>query len=302
MNKQKLLVGALLLSCFWACSPVGTDAIALGDENPSVNAPLYDVGTIINEPLRINYANGNKKITIYGEIIAPKGYEKQPLPLVILATGFGGSLDFVASQYAEAIAKEGFITYSFDFYGGNVGSRSGGTMQEMSVFTQTDDLVAVLNHLSGLPFVDKNAVFLLGYSQGGLVSAIAAAENTKKVKGAVLLNAAFSLPDFARYLFKSVDDIPQTISFEGHTLGKVYFERLLSYDIYAQLPAFKNEVLLIHAQNDELIPLLYAEKAHQIYPKSELRIIKGATHLFSEQENTTLFPFIKSYLKRNTTK
>ncbi len=254
---------------------------------------------IVTEVLRIPYQNGNKTINIYGEITAPEGYQNQPLPTIILSPGFGNNLNFIANQYAERLAKLGYVTYSFEFYGGNHGSRSGGQMTEMSPFTEAEDLTAVLDNLREKPFVDKNNIFLLGFSQGGVVSTITATESKEKVKGLILMNAALVLFDDARALFKSVDEIPEYVDFRGNRLGRIYFERSLSYDIFQTMPNFDKEVLIIHGEQDEVVPVSYAERAKNTFPKAELNIISGGRHIFSASQNNTLFPFIQNYLARN---
>lgn len=52
----------------------------------------------------------------------------------------------------------------------------------MSVFTEVDDLDAVVNILKNQNFVDKNNIFLLGQSQGGVVSTIEGANLRKRLK------------------------------------------------------------------------------------------------------------------------
>ncbi len=302
MNKY-LIFTILSAILFIACSKKNNLQIQNTDTDSQqeTSDPLnLDVNSIITEPLRIPYTNGNKNISIYGEIVAPKGYENQAMPLVIMSPGFGNNLNFISSQYATAIAQQGYITYSLEFYGGNHGSRSGGQMTEMSPFTEAEDLTAVLNALAEKPFVDKNNIFLLGFSQGGVVSAIAAMENKDKVKGAILMNAAFVLFDDAKALFKSVDEIPEYVDFRGNRLGKIYFERSIGYDIYETMSEFDKEVLIIHGQNDEIVPLSYAERAKNTFPRAELRVIAGGKHIFTASQNNSLRPFINDYLKRNT--
>lgn len=58
-------------------------------------------------------------------------------------------------------------------------------------------------------FVDTDHIFLLGASQGGMVSAITAAEHTKEIRGLMLLYPAFVLVDDAKERFQSVDEIPE---------------------------------------------------------------------------------------------
>lgn len=66
--------------------------------------------------------------------------------------------------------------------GRNKNSRSGNDTLKMSVFTEVDDLDAVVNILKNQNFVDKNNIFLLGQSQGGVVSTIKGANLRKRLK------------------------------------------------------------------------------------------------------------------------
>lgn len=288
-----LLSATLFLSCSRSND---NDNLVVENISPIVENPNIDTNNIITEVLRIPYQNGDKTINIYGEITAPQGYQNQNLPIVILSPGFGNNLDFISSRYAERIARLGFITYCFEFYGGNHGSRSGGAMTEMSPFTEVDDLTAVVNAISEKTFVDKDNIFLMGYSQGGVVSAITASENVDKIKGLILMNAALVLFDDAKSLFKSVDEIPDLVNFRGNTLGKIYFERSISYDIFDVLPNFNKKTLIIHGDRDNVVPVSYAQRAFNTFPNSQLEIISEAGHIFSTTQDNNLFPFISNYL------
>ena len=76
----------------------------------------------------------------------------------------------------------GLQVYVFDFCGGSKKSRSGGTMLEMSIFTERDDLNAVIDFIAARPEVDKKNLFLLGESQGGCVSGITAPSHMDQLK------------------------------------------------------------------------------------------------------------------------
>ena len=123
----------------------------------------------------------------------------EKLPAVIFSHGFGGNYR-VGAQYAEILAENGYAVYCFDFCGGSPGSRSDGSTLEMSVFTEKDDLDAVIETIRGLDYIDGDNIFLMGSSQGGAVSAIAAAERKEDIRGMILLYPAFVLADRASYL------------------------------------------------------------------------------------------------------
>ena len=75
-------------------------------------------------------------------------------------------------------------------------------------------------------FVDAEQIFLLGASQGGVVSAITAAEHTDEIRGLILLYPAFVLIDDAKERFARVDEIPEKYFHMWMTVGKTYFENL----------------------------------------------------------------------------
>ena len=81
---------------------------------------------------------------------------------------------------------------------------------DMSIFTEQEDLEAVLSMIQNLEYVDTDHIFLLGSSQGGLVSAITAADHRDEIAGAVLLYPAFVLVDDAKERFDRPGDVPET--------------------------------------------------------------------------------------------
>ena len=65
----------------------------------------------------------------------------------------------------------------------------------MTVFTEIKDLESVLSKARTLKRVDKNKIFLLGTSQGGLVSALTASKNSSKVRGLILMYPGLNMAD-----------------------------------------------------------------------------------------------------------
>ena len=221
--------------------------------------------------------------TIVGKLLAPKGYENHKLPLVILSHGFGNTYDFI-EPYAQKLAQQGFLVYIFDFVGGSHNSRSGGSMTDMSVFTEQEDLTAVLKQLRKESYVDESRVFLAGYSQGGVVSALTAADNPDLVKGLITLNGAYVLFNDARTLFATKADIPETYNHRGTILGRTYFENLLDFDLPAHLKKYKGPALIIQGNEDDIVPMSEAEAARDALSQSSLVELDGAGHILNEEE------------------
>lgn len=234
---------------------------------------------------------------IYGVIYVPKNAGEK-MPAVIFSHGFGGNYQ-VGAQYARALAERGIVAYCFDFCGGSPGSRSDGSTLEMSIFTEQADLEAVIHMMQKLPYVDNSNLFLMGSSQGGAVSAITAAAHKEEIKGAILLYPAFCLVDMTKERFDSVEDIPDTYFALWMTVGRAYAEKLLDYDIYEVIPGYDKDVLMIHGDADDIVPLSYSEHALEVYQSSELKVIPGAGHGFYGEDAELAIGYMLDYLNEH---
>ncbi|HIR12931.1 MAG TPA: alpha/beta fold hydrolase [Candidatus Choladousia intestinavium] len=232
---------------------------------------------------------------IYGVIYIPKDAGEK-IPAVIFSHGFGGTHQ-TGTMYAEALAGRGYVVYCFDFCGGAPGSRSSGSTLEMSVFTEQRDLEAVLSMIQGLDYVDTDNIFLMGTSQGGVVSALTGAAHPDEIRGMVLLYPAFVLVDNANEMFRTPEEIPETYFFMWMEVGRAYFEPLLGYDVYDAAASYDKDVLLIHGDSDSIVPLSYSEQAVEAYPSAKLRVIPGAGHGFYGEEARQATDWILEYLQ-----
>lgn len=242
------------------------------------------------------YANRDDN-QIYGVVYVPQGAGEK-MPTVIFSHGFGGNYQ-VETPYAEALAAKGYVVYCFDFCGGSPGSRSDGSTLEMSVFTEQADLEAVIRMMQEQPYVDNSNIFLMGTSMGGAVSAVTAAANEDVIQGAILLYPAFVLVDDANEQFQSTEDIPDTYYHLWMTVGRIFAEDLLDYDIYGAIAAYKKDVLLIHGDADSIVPLSYSEKALEAYDSASLEVLPGAGHGFYGDDFTQAVEWTLAYLERN---
>jgi len=218
--------------------------------------------------------------TIYGELMRPAG-TRGPLPTVICCHGFGANYMLCKMTMAKCFAMSGLQAYVFDFHGGNLRSRSGGKMTNMSIFTERDDLNAVIDAVASLPDVDPENLFLLGGSQGGCESAITAPYHKDQIKAMVLYYPAFCIPEDAQKRHATVDDIPKTEKVFGMRVGKVYSEKLLDYDVFKEIAAYDKPVLIIHGDADKVVPIEYGKRAEAVYEDVEFITMEGEDHGFS---------------------
>ncbi|WP_051688671.1 alpha/beta hydrolase family protein [Butyrivibrio sp. AE2032] len=241
------------------------------------------------ETLEVVKDNGKM---IRGVIVRPDG-DGEKYPAAIFSHGFG-------SNYSELIhhgtgyAENGIVCVFFDFCGGGEESTSDGTMLEMTVLTEADDLEAVMDTVLELPYVDRDALYLQGESQGGFVSAIVGDRRKEDVKGLLLWYPAFVIPDDSKERFKA-----GITNVFGHELSDAYDKVAKDIDVNILQRNFGKPVLLIHGDKDDVVPIEYSRTAAANYGYATLREIQGAGHGFNGQDSDDAremsIAFIKIY-------
>ena len=237
----------------------------------------YDQGYMVEET---TFLRDGKHI--YGKLFLPQG--EPPFPLVILAHGFNGNFDKV-EPYARAFAENGIAACEFDFIGGGEGSRSEGSIRNMSVLTEAADLNAVIDSLKQRKKFDPERVFLLGRSQGGFVTAYIAEERPQDIRAMILLFPGFVISDDMREIAPNPEEIPETLELMGATIGRIYLEDAISVDIYEKMGNYSGDVLIFHGTADNIVPISYSERAVTAFPSAELVIIEGAGHGFTGEDD-----------------
>ena len=233
--------------------------------------------------------------------------EKQPA--VILS--HSSSLTHEAMKgYASAIAKMGFAAYCFDFCGGSDKSKSDGKTDEMTVFTEVEDLRAVVKTVKSLDYVDSSNVCLLGSSQGGLVSALLADECPDDFAGMILFYPAFNIPEMVKMFsgFGGFGDFGGMMS-----MSEAYINSIKDFDVWSHIGKFSKPVCIIHGTADMIVPISNSEKAVGLYPSATLNKIEGANHGFnaanlgsmgsmmgaSADYDSVVMPIVESFLSRH---
>lgn len=216
---------------------------------------------------------------IYGQVYIPSGDASQ-YPTTIIGHGFESSYSFTAS-YAEYLAKAGIAAYVFDFCGGSSHSESDGSMKDMSVLTERADMETVLNEILQYDFVDTDNVFLMGESQGGMVSALLAAKRSEDVKGLVLFYPALVIPDHARSNYSDASQVPENPTALGTMVGRRYFTDVIDMNVYDEIKGYEKDVLIVHGNSDNIVPISYSERAVEEYSSAQLLVIDGAGHGFA---------------------
>lgn len=201
-------------------------------------------------------------------------------PLVIFSHGYNGTQEG-AREYAEYFAQRGISCFCHDFCGGSVNSRSSMETAEMTVLTEEEDLLAVFAETGSWDSVDKKHIFMVGESQGGFVSALAAESLKEKLCGLILIYPAFCIPDDWRARYPETQQIPKEIEFWGMKLGGKYIEEARKIDTFSQIGGYSGPVQIIHGTKDATVPLEYSQKASTVYGHAGITILEGEGHGFT---------------------
>ena len=274
---MKQIVLTLVLSAMAAVTAVAQNVVA---ESAAVESELW-------------IENGNRRI--YGIQSVPQNVANKKVAIV--SHGFNGTCDF-ARDYFRTLNDLGYIVYAMDFPCGSVHSRSDNNTMNMSVIDEKEDVKAIVRHFQHQPDVDRNGIVLIGESQGGLVSALAAAEMKDDISRLVLIYPALCIPDNWNCRYPSASDIPDTTRIWGVALGRRFFDELRTMDVWNTIFRFEGPVQIVQGSKDAVVAVRDSERAMKLYKDGHLGIIPGAGHGFKPAERVVSNAFVREFLER----
>lgn len=235
----------------------------------------------------------NGQRSIYGIESVAEG--DGPKGIAIISHGFNGSHHF-GRDYFDTLNSLGYNVYVFDFPCGGVNSLSDNDTRRMSVLDEKNDLKAVVRHFLARPDIDSGRVVLIGESQGGLVSTLAASEMADTVSRLVLIYPALTIPEIWNNRYPKEADIPEVTYVWDVPVGKRFFQELHGMDAYARLEGYKGPVLIIHGSDDTVIPVASSVKAERLCHTGRLHVIPGAGHGFNAAERELSNRYVRQFL------
>lgn len=208
--------------------------------------------------------------------------ERQTCPMVIFSHGFGGDLRFhLWEPIIESLLQHGIGTLRFDFNGCG---KSAGEFQDMTVPNEVDDLINVIGYVAALGSTEN--ISLVGHSQGGVVSGMAAGRcGASQIRTLALLSAAAVLRDDALrgntqgakynpwHLTREYYELPR-----GLKLGRAYIQTAMDLPIYKITSRYTGPALVLNGMADTVVPYTYAERYHHALQNSKLIIVPGENH------------------------
>lgn len=128
---------------------------------------------------KISFLNSNNKtITMSAVINLPEGFDQSlKYPAIVVSHPGGGVKEQTAGTYAKKLGEEGFVTIAFDrSYQGE----SGGKPRQLeNPYISTEDVSAVIDHLTTLPYVDQDRIGAMGVCAGAGYTANAAIQDRR---------------------------------------------------------------------------------------------------------------------------
>ena len=137
---------------------------------------------------KVFFANHNGQgITIAAEIYFPEGFDNsKQYPVLVVAHPGGGVKEQAAGLYASKLAQQGLVTIAFD--ASYQGESSGTPRQMENPYVRTEDISAVIDYLTSLPYVDSTRIGAMGICAGAGYTANAAI-NDRRIKAVGTVSA-----------------------------------------------------------------------------------------------------------------
>ena len=140
----------------------------------------------MQKSIRFPSLNG-QSITIAAVINFPNGFDDSlSYPALVVTHPGGGVKEQTAGLYAKRLAEHGIVTIAFD--ASYQGESTGEPRQLENPYIRTEDISAVIDHLTTLPYIDKARIGAMGICAGAGYTANAAI-NDRRIKALATVSA-----------------------------------------------------------------------------------------------------------------
>ncbi len=226
----------------------------------------------------------SRGLTLRGIVHRPDNVRGK-IPAVIIFHGYGGHKmgpNFIFTRLSRQLESRGIASVRFDFAGSG---ESDGDFIDMTLSCDVHDSENILKYVRNLEFVHKDRISVLGFSMGGAVASILAGGNKEHVHSLCLWAPAGNMGQIVRDNWladryskaagKSYYDIA------GLPMGNAFIEDVTAAHIYKKASGYDKNVLILHGDEDEVVPLSASEKYIEVYgERSKLKVISKANHCF----------------------
>ena len=211
--------------------------------------------------------------------------DKKSYPLVLIMHGFNAGKEMpLLTELSRQLNARGIATLLFDFNGHG---QSEGSFLDMTIPNELEDARRVYAYAQKLPGV--TSVSAVGHSQGGVIVGMLAGElGTQGLKSVVLMAPAPELKeDTARGELFGVKydpkNPPEFITLKtGLKVGRAFLTTTQQLPIYEVSKKYTGPVLILHSQDDPLVPYRYGVVYSLMFPRAQLKTVHGFDHNFTQ--------------------
>jgi alpha/beta superfamily hydrolase len=230
----------------------------------------------------------SRNLTLRGMLHIPEGMSGK-VPIVCIFHGFTGNKmepHFIFVKLSRMLEAKGIASIRFDFGGSG---ESDGDFIDMTLSNELEDAFNILDYARSLDFVDLDKVGILGLSMGGAVASMLAGTRSKDVHSLCLWAPAGNMGELIMRgrSEEDADKLRKSGCWDvgGLLLGAGFIVDVMNLDIYGKAADFDKNVLILHGDKDQAVPLTTSEKYLEIYgTKGVMHTIEGADHTFNKKE------------------
>ncbi len=292
LKKSILMIAVVVLSVSWMA----------GKGNISKNASVEEIFQYI-QTVGPRYTYHQQVVTFKNEgmnlvatLVIPATPQKPPIVLTFngfgedrfykIVPGTGG--EYYYDRLSRFLAEQGIATLRVDYRGSGA---SDGTFNMLCFSTQISDVSASIDYVQKnlRNRVDCEHLGLVGHSQGGLVSSIAAARD-KRVKAVTVWSAVANPPTTFEFLctkekMREGLNLPdggslivpvwiETFFYGNFDLGKCFFQDVYSIDPIAEIKNYKGPFMYIGGLQDIIVsPQPYSGELYMKYHTGTEKLI-----------------------------
>jgi len=229
---------------------------------------------------QIRFANHSKE-KLAGTLHVPA--ESSPYGIILGHCFTCSRNTSILRSICQSLEDQGFMVLRFDFSGNG---QSEGSFSDSTISKQIVEMSSAADFLAakGISWIG-----LAGHSMGGTVALLAAAQ-IDTVKALCTLAAKASVPATAHFLS---DRQRQELEATGRVYFKSrnrtleltfdFFQDASQYDLSDTLASLSQPLLVVHGDQDDIVPVEDAYRLHQFRPAhTELAVARGADHMFSQ--------------------
>jgi len=216
-----------------------------------------------------------------------RGYLHMPedrayeVPLVCMFHGFTGNKmedHFYYVRLSRQLEKEGIASLRMDF--GNSGE-SDGTFKDMTPEGEIVDARNIIEFAKTIPGIDKNSIGLVGFSMGGMVAAIAAAEKKQDIKCLALISPAANLKHIFSGFFQHNNEVADI---GGLIFSQKAYEEMKTINPLERAKGFDKEVIIVQGTEDTTVPVEVSALYENIYGQNvSYHYVKDSNHIYGNR-------------------